>query len=419
MIPKLEEYQKRWGIESELVIKPGLDSMNKALNMLGNPHEKLKVVHIAGTNGKGSTTAFLHSIFAAHGWKTASFTSPWIFDVHDQIQLAGRNISPDEMDAVFKKLKEAGVGGLLTEFELLTVAAFMAFEDFHPDIVLLEAGMGGRYDSTNVVTPLVSVITSIGLEHTQFLGGTHKEIAWQKGGILKENVPVVTGRLPEEAAAVISDIAGNMNSKLYRYEKEFHISRNNGLETYRFGEKVIPNLQKELLGAHQSSNMAIAITTALLVLGNDYSAERIRKGVGKAINPGRFEKIAERVYMDGAHNVDSAKALKDLLEERFPETEIHFVVGMLKDKDIEGFIRELSAVATSFTFVAFDHERAEDPRQMMNKCQIDMKIAINKNKVTLDLLSNREGVTIITGSLYLLTELRALLHGNLENNQNS
>lgn len=419
MIPKLDDYQRRWELESDPAIKPGLDSIKSALTRLGNPEKQLKVIHIAGTNGKGSTAAFLQSIFSEHGLKTASFTSPWVVDVHDQIKLNGRNITTEEMDKVFKKMKDAGISGLLTEFELLTVAAFIAFEDFQPDIVLLESGMGGRYDSTNVVIPLVSIITSIGLEHTRFLGETLGEIAWHKGGIIKPGVPVVAGNLPSEAVEVIEGIASELNSELYRYEADFMISTSNGNETYKFGNTLIEGVQRTLLGSHQASNMALAITASILVMENQFSINKTIIGVKKATNPGRFEKIAEGVYMDGAHNFDSAKALTKLVGEKFGETPVHFVVGMLRDKDIEGFLRELSTVAASFTFVDFSHERAASASELLRICHFSVKSIKIKNKVTLDLLSSKEGVTIITGSLYLLTELRELIHGNLVNNQNS
>ncbi|MFC4409891.1 bifunctional folylpolyglutamate synthase/dihydrofolate synthase [Chungangia koreensis] len=419
MIPKLDDYQKRWGIESDPIIKPGLDSILSALERLGNPQKQLRVIHIAGTNGKGSTAAFLHSILSEHGLKTASFTSPWVVDVHDQIKLDGRNITSEEMDEVFKRMKDAGISGMLTEFELLTAAAFLAFEEFQPDIVLLEAGMGGRYDSTNVITPLVSIITSIGLEHTNFLGETIKDIAWHKGGIIKVGVPVITGKLPSEAAKVIEEIAAELKSDVMRFEEEFSISRSKGSESFHFDNKSIGNLQRTLLGSHQASNMALAITTAILVLDKEFSINKTLQGVKTAVNPGRFERITDCVYMDGAHNVDSAKALTKLVVDKFGETPIHFVVGMLKDKDIEGFLLELTGVAASFTFVDFSHARAASPEELLQKCEFSRKSVKNKNKVTLDLLSSEEGVTIITGSLYLLTELREIIHGNLVNNQNS
>ena len=160
MIPKLDEYKERWGIESDDAIKPGLEAVQKALVEVGNPEKKLQIIHVAGTNGKGSTIAFMEAILKEHGFSTGVFSSPAIVDIHDQIRINGELISAEELDKSFSTMKEAGLSGLLTDFELLTVAAFVTFGRLAPDYVLLETGMGGKLDSTNVVKPLVSVITS-------------------------------------------------------------------------------------------------------------------------------------------------------------------------------------------------------------------------------------------------------------------
>ena len=175
----------------------------KHLPTVGNPEKKLHIIHVAGTNGKGSTIAFMEAILKEHGFSTGVFSSPAIVDIHDQIRINGELISAEELDKSFCTMKEAGLSGLLTNFELLTVAAFVTFGRLAPDYVLLETGMGGKLDSTNVVKPLASVITSIALDHTAFLGTTIAQVAEQKAGIIKEGTPVVTGPLPEEALAVV------------------------------------------------------------------------------------------------------------------------------------------------------------------------------------------------------------------------
>ncbi|MBE3102700.1 MAG: bifunctional folylpolyglutamate synthase/dihydrofolate synthase, partial [Bacilli bacterium] len=199
MIPKLNEYKERFQMVSKNTIEPGLCAVTHALEKVGNPHYKLKFIHVAGTNGKGSTISMMNSMLQAHQVKTACFYSPCFMDVHDQIQLNGENISTQQLDYVFHLAKEAGLSGMLTDFELLTVLAFLAFEQFQPDIVLLEAGMGGRFDSTNVITPVISVIPSIALEHEQFLGKTIEEVAFHKAGIIKKGIPVVIGPLEDVA----------------------------------------------------------------------------------------------------------------------------------------------------------------------------------------------------------------------------
>lgn len=176
MIPKMREYKERWQIKSDDSIKPGLEAIQKALRLIGNPEQELKVIHVTGTNGKGSTIAFMESVLKEHGYSTGVFSSPAIIDIHDQIRIDGVPISEAELNKSFEKMKRAGLSGLLTDFELLTVAAFVTFECLQPDYVLLETGMGGLLDSTNVVTPIVSVITSIAVDHEAFLGSDRKSV---------------------------------------------------------------------------------------------------------------------------------------------------------------------------------------------------------------------------------------------------
>ena len=223
MIPKLDQYKERWGILSDDAIKPGLEAVQKALTSVGNPEKKLHIIHVAGTNGKGSTIAFMEAILKEHGFSTGVFSSPAIVDIHDQIRINGELISAEELDKSFRTMKEAGLSGLLTNFELLTVAAFVTFGRLAPDYVLLETGMGGKLDSTNVVKPLASVITSIALDHTAFLGTTIAQVAEHKAGIIKEGTPVVTGPLPEEALAVVSEVASGKGSPCFIYKEHFRM----------------------------------------------------------------------------------------------------------------------------------------------------------------------------------------------------
>lgn len=207
MIPNFDHYKEKWQVKSDDIIKPGLTAIEEALSYLGNPEQTLRVVHLAGTNGKGSTLTFLEAIAQEHGLRVGKFMSPCIVDVHDQIQIAGQPITEAEMDQVFQQMHEVGLSGKLTDFELLTVAAFLHFVNGQVDIALIEAGMGGLLDSTNVVTPIVSIIPSIALEHTKFLGDTLESIAHHKAGIIKQQRPVIIGDLPGEAKRVVDAVA--------------------------------------------------------------------------------------------------------------------------------------------------------------------------------------------------------------------
>lgn len=415
MIPKLEQYKERWHITSDPSIKPGLDAMREALTLVGNPQKNLPVIHIAGTNGKGSTISFIEHIAKAHGLKTATFMSPCIEDVHDQIQLNEIPIEPKEMNAIFEIMSNAGLDGKLTDFELLTVAAFLAFKRFSPDIVLVECGMGGRFDSTNVVIPIVSVVPSISLEHTRFLGDTLAKIAFHKAGIIKKETPIVIGDLPSEARVVFEEEAAKQISPLYIYNRDFFVKEQENGEKYSFKSEndEFNNLQRMMPGVHQRSNMALAITAFTLFAerkGFQIITESIRKGVQEAHLAGRFEKLKTNLYIDGAHNPASVKALVETIKEKFPGQPIHFIVGILKDKDVAGVLRLLEEVGTSFTFVDVDNERAMSAEKIYDLSHSENKKVLKGNILhIIDETLDNTGVSVVTGSLYLLAQWRKTL----------
>lgn len=413
MIPKLEQYKKRWHITSDPSIKPGLDAISEALNLVGNPQRNLPVIHIAGTNGKGSTMSFIEHIAKAHGLKTATFMSPCIEDVHDQIQLSEIPIEPKEMNAIFEIMSHAGLDGKLTDFELLTVAAFLAFQRFEPDIVIVECGMGGRFDSTNVVIPVVSVVPSISLEHTRFLGDTLAKIAFHKAGIIKKDRPIVIGDLPSEARVVFEEEAAKQSSPLYIYNQDFAVVEQENGEKYRFKNNEFTNLQRMMPGIHQRNNMALAITAFMLFAereGYKIETKNIRKGVQEAHLAGRFEELTSNLYIDGAHNPASVKALVETIKEKFPGQSIHFIVGILKDKDVAGVLRLLEEVGTSFTFVDVDNERAMSAEKIYDLSRSENKKVLKGNILhIIDEILDNTRVSVITGSLYLLAEWRKTL----------
>ena len=302
MIPKMNVYKKRWGIDSDDSIKPGLEAVQEALVKMGSPEKQLQVIHVTGTNGKGSTIAFMEAILKEHGLSTGVFSSPAIIDIHDQIRINGEVITEEELDKSFQAMKEAGLSGLLTDFELLTVAAFTTFKRLAPDYVLLETGMGGLLDSTNVVIPLVSVITSIALDHTAFLGTTVAEVARHKGGIIKKGIPVVTGPLlEEEALKVVRAISNQQGSPLFMYGEQFCMKDDvfNGTETFQLAGR-------KMKGYHQGVNAAVAIQ-ALFSSGIRLNEEAVSRAVAITQLAHRFQEISPGVFMDGAHNPAAAK----------------------------------------------------------------------------------------------------------------
>jgi len=400
LIPKFDEYKERFDIVSDDVIKPGLDSIHEALRKVGNPEKGLRVIHVAGTNGKGSTIAFMESILKEHGFSTGVFSSPALVDVHDQIRINGLPINPEEMDKTFIKMKEAGLSGTLTDFELLTVAAFITFERLAPDYVLLECGMGGRLDSTNVVVPIVSVIPSIALDHIGFLGGTIEEITGHKAGIIKRNTPAVVGPLPNEAMNVIRMKALETNSKVIAYADDF--AMNNG-EFIRQSIRVSIH-ERRMKGPHQAINAAIAIE-ALLQARLELDVEHIKKAVATASLPYRFQEIAEGVFIDGAHNPAAAKMLTETIKTEFPGEKVDFVIGMLKTKDIKKTLDELIPVAASFNFVTFPHPQAATGDELMSSCQYNRKKVTKYINDTIILRKGNDRKKIVAGSLYLINSL--------------
>ncbi|MGE7021052.1 bifunctional folylpolyglutamate synthase/dihydrofolate synthase [Solibacillus cecembensis] len=417
MIPLLEHYKERWHVQSERVIKPGLAAIVQALERLNNPQNALSVVHLAGTNGKGSTLTFVEQIARQHGLKVGKFMSPCIVDMHDQLQINGLPIVSEQLDELFQQLAKAGLSGKLTDFELLTVIAFLYFQQQKVDVVLLEAGMGGREDSTNVVEPIVSIIPSIALEHTNFLGTTLTSIAHHKAGIIKKNKPVIIGFLPEEAEQVIEEEALKQQAPLLKLGRDFEVHQTERGEMYENVAKqiVIPALNRQLLGHHQAQNMALAITAffeVAKVLNVTPVLSKIQAGVQTTTVPGRFEQVSPNLYFDGAHNPASIGMLVNTIKQHFPGKRIEFVLGILADKDVAAILRMLEEVGDAFYFMDIDNERAMKATQLLQISRAKEKEIIEDEQSFLKEKIPSQTVRIVTGSLYLLSDIRLKLNPN-------
>ncbi|MEG0260399.1 MAG: folylpolyglutamate synthase/dihydrofolate synthase family protein [Lysinibacillus sp.] len=419
MIPYLEHYKEKWQVVSETVIKPGLEAIESALALVGNPQQHLNVVHLAGTNGKGSTLTFLEAIATEHGIRVGKFMSPCILDVHDQIQVAGEPISADDMDSVFKQMREAGLSAKLTDFELLTVAAFMQFQRKNVEVVLLEAGMGGLLDSTNVVHPIVSIIPSIALEHTRFLGDTLASIAHHKAGIIKDSRPVIIGELPDEAKHVVLQEAKAKKAPVLALGDQFYVEQATSGEKYTNEENglSIENINRSMKGWHQAHNMALAITAFFEVateLGKPISLDFIKIAVETAVIPGRFEEVLPSIIFDGAHNPASAEKLVLTIKEQFPQESITFVVGMLADKGVKEVLRSFEEIADSFYFVDVQNTRAMPAEEMLAQSNASDAHVLKDYIPFLTKRLKVDNRIIITGSLYLLAKIRLDLIRNYQ-----
>ncbi len=412
MIPGLEHYKTKWKINSDQSIKPGLKSIQQVLKLLHNPEKNMHFVHLAGTNGKGSTLSFIDSICEEHGLTVGKFMSPCILDLHDQIQINGIPITEIELDSIFELFARNGLSDMLTDFELLTCAAFQHFKWNNVDIALIETGMGGLYDSTNVIKPLVSIITSVALEHTNFLGNTITQIASHKAGIIKENCPVIIGELPKEAYDVVLQTAQTLQAPIYAYNEHFIITGNATAETYdnHLEQMKFTSLQRGLIGEHQRINAAMAITALLevaKVLKINVDAQSIKRALKTTAVPGRFEEVLPNVFFDGAHNPASVHALVRTVQAYYPSKKIEFILGMLKDKDVKEVLQIIEPVASKIQFIDISNNRALSAKQFY-----DLSKHSNK-EIVFDALSAifapvpENTIRIVTGSLYLLADLRA------------
>ncbi|MCH4825615.1 bifunctional folylpolyglutamate synthase/dihydrofolate synthase [Planococcus halocryophilus] len=383
MIIGLEHYKEKWNIQTDTAIHPGLEAITAALEELGNPHKVGKFVHLAGTNGKGSTATFLSSILQAHGYSVGNFYSPCIEDLHDQIQLNGKPISPQELESIMQQLSH--VKTPLTDFELLTLAALLVFRKHAPDFAIIEAGMGGALDSTNVIIPKIAIIPSISIDHTNFLGNSIEEITWHKAGIIKKWQPVVIGELPVKSLDIIRETANRLHVDIIR-------------------PKDLNNLKLKLKGPHQLGNASLAMEAAKELLGKSFSEDKALNALSTANLAYRFEEVFPGVIFDGAHNQASAEALVKTVKEAYPGSSIHIVMGILKDKDYIKVLRELEKISDCFTFLEFDNERALPAEKLLLECNNKRKTILKYNDILP--VYEKGTVTLVTGSLYLLSLLR-------------
>lgn len=336
--------------------KPGLARIKRLLNYLGNPQKKLNIIHIAGTNGKGSTAAILERIYREAGYKTALYSSPHFYHFNERIKINGRACSTYDLEEICQEIKIAAArlkADSFSEpsfFEIVTAIAFKYFKQHEPEIVILETGLGGRLDATNIIqNPLLSIITNISLEHREFLGDTIAEIAGEKAGIIKGNSKVITAVEQSEALQVIRKKALEKNSKFINLKDEYQTIESSGDLHQNFIHlnnkgKGIEKYSLSLLGNHQAVNTALALrTVAELAEEFPVAKKEIKSALVDVYWPGRMEKIIEKplTILDGAHNPAAFKELvKNIDHSRSDFKNLHLIFSVLKDKDINGILEE-------------------------------------------------------------------------------
>lgn len=405
----------------------GLARIEKLLELMRHPQRRFKTIHVTGTNGKGSTTAMVAAVLQAAGIRTGMYTSPHLEDYPERMQVNGLAVS---RQAFAEAVEYTGglVDGMVaegwehpTEFEVLTAAAFYYFAATGVEYAVIEVGLGGLLDSTNVITPAVSVITNVTLEHTDRCGGTVEEIAYHKAGIIKGQVPVVTAARGA-ALDVIRRTAAEKAAPLYVLGRDFHGS-SAGVKGFRQSISVTAGDQGELgpvefnlLGRHQTDNAAVAVMTALVLAGAEprITRDAIRSGLAEVRWPGRFEVVPGEppLVVDGAHNPDGARVLRATLDEVFPGKAISFVLGILADKDIAGITGGLVRETDSVITVRPLSERAADPAALAGVITaglVEAAESIMAGITRARELAGSDGVVCVAGSLYLIGEARRLI----------
>ncbi|NTW59646.1 MAG: bifunctional folylpolyglutamate synthase/dihydrofolate synthase [Nitrospirae bacterium] len=410
-------------------IKFGLSNSIQLMGLMGDPQRRFQSVHIAGTNGKGSTAAFLACMLRAAGYRVGLYTSPHLVSFTERIRINGVPVTEERVVGLAERVRaryenvRSAEGGPLTPtfFEVTTAMAFTCFAEERVDIAVVEAGMGGRLDSTNVIAPLVSVITNIDLEHTEYLGTTVGLIASEKAGIIKPGVPVVTGAVQPEVLAVIEQQARLAGSPVFRMPQDFgaeQVATDREQEfDYRGIFARLPRLRIVMLGRHQVGNACMALAAAECIgkAGMKIPETALRAGLADAVWEGRLERVAQRpdIYLDGAHNPASAQVLADALRDlKRSYRRMVLVVGILKDKDYRGILDRLVPLADRVVVTRPHYSRALDTASLAAEISTLHGDVASTECVAeaIDLARRetaRDDLIIITGSLYTVGDARA------------
>ena len=396
-----------------LNFRSGLGRMQKAVDLLGNPEESYSIIHVTGTNGKGSTIAFMRELFVSHGKKVGTFTSPHIVSIHDRICINAQPISDADFIRLANQVKEMEQRLLETHdqlsfFELLTVIALLYFKEQGVDLVLLEVGIGGLLDTTNVVTGEIAVITSIGLDHQETLGNSLEEIAEQKAGIFKPERVAVIANLAPEAQLVCQKIAEDLDVTLYQADRDFSFKE--GQFSSALAE--LGQLKLGLEGVYQEENAALALQTFLLFMtqrDEKLNEEVIRLALKTTRWAGRLEAITKHIYLDGAHNLPALERLVEFIQEKIQQGyQPQILFGALKRKDYSGMLGYLTdhLPDTALYVTSFDYQGSLEEKDLSDYHRVasyrDFIDDFEKSAGEKDLL-------FVTGSLYFISEVRAYL----------
>lgn len=408
----------------------GLKRTFRLLELLGNPDKKLKLIHVAGTNGKGSTTAMITKVLRGMGYKVGMYTSPYIEEFEERIQINGENIPKEKLVSLLVEVKEAVEKVIKegydhpTQFEILTALMFLYFYREKVDYGVVEVGLGGALDSTNVLTPIVSVITSISYDHMNILGDTIEEITEQKAGIIKEGIPVVVYPEEKNVQDVIVKKAEEMNSRIRLVQKNsvklLNINRDDIYQEVQVSTmKNDYKVKLPLLGAHQMLNLAVVLNTIEVIFegqNEKLNVKLVEKSLEDVEWKGRLEVLNKKplIVIDGAHNIDGIKSLTYNVNKYFKYKNMILLLGILADKQVDEMIKEIVPFAEKVYALTPHSDRAQLSQELKNKI-----VKYNKNVIAIESYeeavskaiseADEDDLILISGSLYMIGDMRKIL----------
>lgn len=415
----------------------GLERTEKILEIMGNPHKKIKCIHIAGTNGKGSTTAMISRVLFEAGYKVGMYISPFLEEFEERIQINGCNIKKEDLAEAVSRVSEAIDEALKlgydhpTEFEIITCAMFYYFHKNEVNYAVVEVGLGGRLDSTNVITPVLSVITSISYDHMNILGDTLEKIAYEKSGIIKDGIPVICYPQEKESMEVIKSTCVKKKSKLIEVPREsvklkkYLLNINDNTQRIEINTAITCyDIELSLLGKHQLLNCATAIYALeeLRLLGCEIDKIHIMNALKDVTWPGRLEIMRKNplIVIDGAHNIDGINKLKESVSTYFKYKDIILILGILADKEVEGMVRSIVPLSKKVITVTPHSDRAEIAnalRLVVEKYKADTEAFDDYDNAfdrALD-IADADDMILVCGSLYMIGDMRKVIR----NKQNS
>ncbi|MEB7724726.1 MULTISPECIES: bifunctional folylpolyglutamate synthase/dihydrofolate synthase [Mammaliicoccus] len=400
-------------------IKPGVKRMKWMLSKLDHPEDNIQAVHVVGTNGKGSTVSYLRNALVANNYEVGTFTSPYIVTFNERISINGVPITNDELvdlvqivKPISERLETETDLGPATEFEIITLIMFVYFGSIRPvDFVIVEAGLGALNDSTNVFQPIMTVLTSIGLDHTNILGDTYMDIAREKAGVIKPSVPLVYSIKPKDALHFVREVVETNYNKGLELDRDIHVISDDAEFTYRYESYELENIQLKMIGQHQHENAALAITTLIEMFQRGIIQLDFNKMIDAIENTtwsGRIEKVKDQplILIDGAHNKESIDALVNTLNQYYSDKKIDVLFAAIEGKPIGKMLNSLEDVANRFYVTTFDFPKALPIDTVYDYLEHDHIEKIQNYNSFIDEYDGE--LLVITGSLYFISEVRKL-----------